>query len=148
MLPLCFLKGDNIVRSQRISLVFSFASSICIIIISIARSVFLLLPSGAATSVVLAHVRIRSFSVHGWGRMTFILAFPRRHLRSSSVTSSSCRSCIIICCVTGATSIWMAFNSQASSPFPPESEYRWRSSLDVLAWDPSSSTSLYSSCQY
>ncbi|KAN0082749.1 hypothetical protein V8E55_008544, partial [Tylopilus felleus] len=55
-LPLYFLRGVKMENSQRILLVSSFASSICITIISITHSVFLFLPY-TVTSLVLAHVK-------------------------------------------------------------------------------------------
>lgn len=59
ILPLCFLRGVKIERDQRVLLVSSFASSICITIISITHSVFLLRPY-SATSLILGHVKVRA----------------------------------------------------------------------------------------
>ncbi|KAF8133015.1 hypothetical protein EV363DRAFT_1259574 [Boletus edulis] len=56
-LPLLFLRGVNIEHNQRVLLVSSFASSICITIISIVHSIFLFLPSCTATCIILAHVK-------------------------------------------------------------------------------------------
>lgn len=86
VLPLCFLKGVKLEYGQRVLLVSTFASSICITIISYTHSAFLFLPY-TSTALILAHVKVcRSSILKAYA--SFFL-FPRRRLRSSSVTSSS-----------------------------------------------------------
>lgn len=57
-MPIFFLKGIKISRSQRLLLISSFASSIAITIVSIAHSITLFLPLSSA-SLLIIYIKVR-----------------------------------------------------------------------------------------